>query len=72
MTKVIQIGQLVVAILLTVAILAQNSNSGLSGLFGGLGNIYRTKRGVEKNLFIATIVLAALFLGSALLSLFVK
>jgi len=34
--------------------------------FGGEGSIYRTKRGVEKGIFIATIILAILFFASAL------
>jgi preprotein translocase subunit SecG len=57
----IKIVQIIVAILLMVAILLQNRGGGVSGIFGGGDNIYRTKRGVEKSLFYATIVLAALF-----------
>ena len=49
-----------------VAILLQNRGVGLSGVFGGSGNIYRTKRGVEKKLFIATIILAVLFFAVSL------
>ena len=43
------------------AILLQSRGTGLSGVFGGASNVYRTKRGIEKTLFIATIVLAVLF-----------
>ena len=32
-----------------------------AGVFGGEGNIYRTKRGAEKVIIMATIVIAALF-----------
>ncbi|MFH1233089.1 MAG: preprotein translocase subunit SecG [Patescibacteria group bacterium] len=60
--KNIQIIQMVVAILLMIAILMQNRGSGLSNIFGGASNVYRTKRGIEKKLFIATIVLAVIFL----------
>lgn len=67
--KFLQILQPVVAILLMVSILLQNRESGLSGIFGGGGTIYRTKRGLEKILFIATIALAAVFIGVSLLSL---
>lgn len=65
----IQIG---VSILLIAAILLQQRGSGLSGVFGGEGNVYRTKRGFEKTLFIATIVLGILFLLFAFLVLLVK
>ncbi len=58
----IKIAQIVVAILLMVAILMQNRGAGLGGVFGGSGGVYLTKRGLEKKLFIATIVLAAIFL----------
>ncbi|MFZ4632182.1 MAG: preprotein translocase subunit SecG [Patescibacteria group bacterium] len=58
----IKIIQIVVAILLMVAILMQNRGAGLGGVFGGSGGVYLTKRGLEKKLFIATIVLAAIFI----------
>jgi len=64
--KNIQIVQIVIAALLMVAILAQNRGAGLSGVFGGSGNIYRTKRGLEKKLFIATIILSVLFFSISL------
>ncbi len=60
--------QLIVAVLLSAAILLQSRGTGLGMAFGGEGNIYRTKRGLEKSLFRATIVLAVLFLGSALVN----
>ena len=62
----LQIAQIVIAVLLMLAILSQNRGAGLSGIFGGTGNIYRAKRGVEKKLFIATIILAVLFLSISL------
>lgn len=63
---VLNVVQLVLAGLLTASILMQARGAGLSGAFGGEGNVYRTKRGVEKALFQATIVLAILFFGVAL------
>jgi len=50
-----------IAVLLMIAILTQNTGSGLSTVFGGGGAVYRTKRGFEKWLFYGTIVLAILF-----------
>ncbi len=58
--------ELVLAGLLTASILMQSRGAGLSSAFGGEGNVYRTKRGVEKALFQATIVFAILFFGTAL------
>ena len=57
----IKIAQVVVSILLIIAILLQNRGTGLGAAFGGSGGVYLTKRGLEKKLFIATIVLAVLF-----------
>ncbi|OGY43889.1 MAG: preprotein translocase subunit SecG [Candidatus Buchananbacteria bacterium RIFCSPHIGHO2_01_FULL_39_14] len=65
---IIDIIQLVSAILLITAILFQNRGASLGTAFGGSDNIYRTKRGLEKNLFIATIILAVIFLGTALIN----
>ncbi|MFA6215887.1 MAG: preprotein translocase subunit SecG [Patescibacteria group bacterium] len=65
---IIDLIQIISAILLIIAILIQNKGTGLGAAFGGSGNVYRTKRGLEKNLFIATIVLAVIFLATALVN----
>lgn len=59
--------QLILSILLVLVILLQQKGTGLGGVFGGSGNIYSTKRGVDKILFYATIVIAILFFGFSLL-----
>ena len=65
----ITISQVLISILLITAILLQQRGTGLSAAFGGDGNIYRTKRGLEKIIFIATIILSVLFFGAALLNI---
>ena len=62
--------QITVAILLIGAILVQQKGTGLGAAFGGEGNIYRTKRGFEKTVFIGTIILGIIFLVLAILGLF--
>jgi len=69
MEKVIFIAQIIVSLLLVIAILLQNRGSGLSAVFGGGGNIYRTKRGLEKGLFTLTIILVFLFIAIGVLNL---
>ncbi|HVY68005.1 MAG TPA: preprotein translocase subunit SecG [Patescibacteria group bacterium] len=54
---------IVIMLLLIVAIALQNKSSGLSNVFGGAGNIVQTRRGFEKWLFYATIILGLLFLA---------
>lgn len=60
--------QIVLSILLIVAILMQQRGAGSSGLFGGVGGVYQQRRGMERYLFVATIILSILFLASALVS----
>lgn len=57
---------------MSLAILLQAKGAGLGAVFGGEGNVYRTKRGAEKVLFIATIVLAIIFAGATFASLLVR
>ena len=61
----IQVG---LSILLIAAILLQQRGAGLSGTFGGGGMEYSTKRGAEKILYYATIVIAALFVITSILT----
>ncbi|MCK5084203.1 MAG: preprotein translocase subunit SecG [Candidatus Pacebacteria bacterium] len=68
MDKALGTIQIIVSILLIIAILLQNRGAGLSETFGGSGNVYQTKRGFDKFLFIATVILAILFLGTAFYS----
>jgi len=69
MKLLLSIIQIVTSIILMIAVLLQQRGTGLGAAFGGEGNIYRTKRGLEKGLFIATIVLAVIFLATALLNI---
>ena len=57
----LKIIQIVIAVLLIISILVQSRGTGLSGIFGGEGNVYRVRRGFEKNIFVATVVLAVSF-----------
>jgi len=63
---ILAILQIVLAALLVAAILMQARGSGVGLAFGGDGNVYRTRRGIEKKLHVATVVLAVLFLGVSL------
>jgi protein translocase SecG subunit len=70
MKGVLPIIQIVIAIALIIAVLLQGKGAGLSDVFGGSGGaIHQTKRGMDKFLHIATIVLGTIFLGIAVLSL---
>lgn len=64
--NVLGIVQVILTTLLIGSILLQARGTGLSVTFGGEGNLFRTRRGIERGLFFATIVLAILFFGLAL------
>lgn len=53
--------EIAVAVALIIVILLQMQGSGISGVFGGSGEFYRSKRSLEKLLMWATVVLAVLF-----------
>ena len=63
--------QVILAVLLIAAILFQQNQAGLGGAFGGGGEFFQAKkRGLEKQLFIATIVVAVLFVAISILALY--
>ncbi len=63
--------QLILAILLILAVIFQRSGEGIEGALGGTAsNIsHFARRGGEKVLFFATIIIAVLFAGSAVISI---
>lgn len=72
MKQVIFIAQILVSLLLVAVILLQQRGAGLSSVFGGSGNMYRTKRGLEKGLFVLTIILVILFVAIGVTNLIIS
>jgi len=72
MKAVITIVQIIISVVLLIAILLQSKGTGLGSAFGAGGEIYRTKRGVERILYLSTIVLVILFLLSSLVSFLIR
>jgi preprotein translocase subunit SecG len=58
--------------LMVLLVLLQNRGQSLGASFGGDSSFYRSKRGAEKIIFNATIVLAVVFVLSVILSLLAK
>lgn len=71
MMTILPIVQIVLAVLLAAGVLLQQSEAGLGAAFGGSGDagFKHTRRGFEKTLFNATIVVAVLFVLSTMLAL---
>jgi preprotein translocase subunit SecG len=63
------IAQIVVSVVLIIVLLLQVKGGGLGGIFGQPESVYRTRRGVEKTLFQATIALIVVFVLLSILSL---
>lgn len=64
--------QILVSVLLVVFILLQQKGAALGSAFGGEGGFYTKKRGPEKFIFIATIVLAGFFIALSILNLVIN
>lgn len=72
MGLILNIIQIIISIILVTLVLLQQRGSGGAGIFGmGSGAAYHTKRGFEKIIFMATIALAILFIGTAFLNLLI-
>ena len=67
----LQATTLISAILTILLILLQQRGASLGAGFGSSGELYTTRRGLEKSLFIATIVFAVIFVISILALLLV-
>jgi len=68
---ILQIAMIVSGILMIASILLQQRGATLGAGFGSSGELYTTRRGVDKNLFEATIVLAVIFVLSILVGLLI-
>lgn len=69
---IIEFAQIVVSVLLTAAILLQAQGSGLGTTWGGGGETYHTRRGVEKVIFGFTIFAIIIFTLLSLSLLIIK
>ncbi|OGD83038.1 preprotein translocase subunit SecG [Candidatus Curtissbacteria bacterium RIFCSPLOWO2_01_FULL_39_62] len=64
--------QIIVSVTLIGIILTQSRGGGLGSAFGGSGQIYRSKRGIEKLFVYLTISLAALFFVLSVIQLLIN
>lgn len=66
--------QIALSIVLVVCVLLQQTGASLGGALGGdnFSAAYHTRRGMEKTLFYATIIVGILFVASAFATLLIK
>jgi len=67
--SILQIVTVGSSILMILAILLQQRGASLGAGFGSSGELFTTRRGLDKNLFETTIVLAVIFVLSILIGL---
>lgn len=68
---ILQIVMIGSAALMILSILLQQRGATLGAGFGSSGELYTTRRGIDKNLFEVTIVLAVIFVVSILAGLLI-
>lgn len=66
LNTILNVAQIVLAVLLVASILLQAKGTGLGAAFGGGGTVAHTKRGFEKTLHTTTVVIAIIFFVVAL------
>ena len=72
MFSIFTIAQIIVVILLIIFILLQQRGTALGSAFGGGGEFYSTRRGLQQKIFWATIILGIAFIALAILNLYFK
>lgn len=72
MEHTLKVFQIILAILLVIVILLQQKGSGLGIAFGGDSNFYRSRRGLENVFHLGTIIIAVLFVVTAVAVVFVS
>ncbi len=68
---ILQIATVISGILMMILVLLQQRGASLGAGFGASGELFTTRRGVEKSVFNATIFFAVIFVASIILMLVV-
>jgi preprotein translocase subunit SecG len=72
MKNVLLIANIIVSILVVIFILIQGRGGGLGSAWGGGGETFQTRRGVEKVTLRVTVILIVIFLILSVVNLFAK
>lgn len=72
METFLDVGLIITSIALIASVILQSKGGGLGGLVGGdTGGIFSARRGIEKTLFQATIILSIIFFILAIVTVYV-
>lgn len=69
---ILQLVMIVSSSLMIVCILLQQRGASLGAGFGSSGELFTTRRGTDKSLYEATIILAVIFVGSLLAGILIS
>ena len=72
MEKFLDIALIIVSVTLVVSVILQSKGGGLGGLTGAdTGGLFSARRGIEKTLFRATIILSVIFFVLAIITVII-
>ena len=70
---IVATAQIAVSVILIILVLLQERGGDVGGLFGGTGGgFYQARRGLERTVFVATVVFVIIFALLALANLFIR
>lgn len=70
--SILTIAFIIISCALIVTVLIQSRSAGMSSAFGGGAEGFHVRRGSEKQIFRATVILTILFIALAVAHLFIK
>ena len=65
------ITQIIISVLLVICVAVQQRGAALGSAFGGGNEVYSSRRGTQKKIFYATIVLTVTFIVLGVVNLFI-
>ncbi|MEI6533154.1 MAG: preprotein translocase subunit SecG [Candidatus Roizmanbacteria bacterium] len=72
MKEALYIVNIILSVAVVVLILMQGRGAGLGSAWGGGGEMYQTRRGIEKFTMQLTVICIVLFFGVSLATLFIR
>ena len=72
MKSVLLVINIVLSVLIIIFILVQGKGAGLGSAWGGGGEMFQTRRGMEKIILWLTMIFIVIFFAVSLINLFVK
>ena len=72
MKNIFLIANIILSMLIVIFILIQGKGAGLGSAWGGGGELFQTRRGIEKLTLRLTVILIAIFFTLSIINLFLK